>query len=62
MTEIFSIFHTVFEGPFRDLLGNFAQCENSKVFCIIEILREINFEDSRIAKSAILTQLEALNF
>ena len=31
-------------------------------FCIIEILREINFEDSRSAKLAILTHLEALNF
>ena len=29
---------------------------------IIQILREINFEDSRSAKSAILTRLEALNF
>ena len=28
---------------------------------IIQILREINFEDSRSAKSAILTNLEALN-
>ena len=32
------------------------------IFFIIEILREINFEDSRSAKSAILTQFEALNF
>ena len=31
-------------------------------FCTIEILREINFEDSWSAKSAILTHLEALNF
>ena len=31
-------------------------------FCIIQILREINFEDSQSAKSAILTHLEALNF
>ena len=31
-------------------------------FCIIQILREINFEDSRSAKSAILTHLEALDF
>ena len=31
-------------------------------FCIIQILREIKFEDSHIAKSAILTHLEALNF
>ena len=31
-------------------------------FSITEILREINFEDSWSAKSAILTQLEALNF
>ena len=31
-------------------------------FCIIQILREISFEDSQSAKSAILTHLEALNF
>ena len=31
-------------------------------FCIIQILREINFEDIRSAKSAILPYLEALNF
>ena len=31
-------------------------------FCIIHILREFSFEDSRSAKSAILTHLEALNF
>ena len=31
-------------------------------FSTTQILREINFEDSRIAKSAILTHLEALNF
>ena len=31
-------------------------------FCIIQNLREINFEDSWSAKSAILTHLEALNF
>ena len=30
-------------------------------FCITEILREINFGDSRSAISAILTYLEALN-
>ena len=31
-------------------------------FCITQILREINFWDSRSAKSAILTHLEALDF
>ena len=31
-------------------------------FSITQILREINFGDSRSAKSAILTHLEALNF
>ena len=31
-------------------------------FAITQILREINFEGSRSAKSAILTLLEALNF
>ena len=30
-------------------------------FCIIQILREINFEGSKSAKSAILTLLQALN-
>ena len=31
-------------------------------FCITQILRENNFEDSRSAKSDILTHLEALNY
>ena len=31
-------------------------------FSITQILREINFRDSRSAKSTILTHLEALNF
>ena len=31
-------------------------------FSISQILREINFGDSKTAKSAILTLLEALNF
>ena len=31
-------------------------------FSIIQILREINFGDSRSEKSATLTHLEALNF
>ena len=31
-------------------------------FSITQILREIKFEESRSAKSAILTHLEALNF
>ena len=31
-------------------------------FAITQILREINFEDSEGAKSAILTHLKALNF
>jgi len=31
-------------------------------FAITQILREINLEDSRSAKSAILSHLEALNF
>ena len=31
-------------------------------FSITQILREINFGDSRSAKSAILTHLEGLNF
>ena len=31
-------------------------------FSITQILREINFEDSRVLKSAILTHLEAQNF
>ena len=31
-------------------------------FSISQILREIHFEDSRSAKSAILPHLEALNF
>ena len=35
---------------------------NFQDFCITEILREINFVNSRSAKSVILTQLGALNF
>ena len=31
-------------------------------FAVTQILREINFEDSRSAKSTIFTHLEALNF
>ena len=31
-------------------------------FSIIRIVREINFEDSKSAKSVILTHLEAMNF
>ena len=31
-------------------------------FHVIQILREINFRDSRSAKSVILTHLEAVNF
>ena len=31
-------------------------------FCITEILREINFEDSRSAKSAVFAILQAGNF
>ena len=31
-------------------------------FCITEILREINFEDSRSAKSAVFAILGAVNF
>ena len=38
-----------------------TQCENSMKFSITQILREIKFEDSRRAKSAIFTYLEALD-
>ena len=31
-------------------------------FCFTQILREINFEDSRSAKTAVCAILEALNF
>ena len=40
----------------RDTLWKFHD------FPIIQILREISFEDSRSAKSAILTQLEGSEF
>ena len=49
----------------------FASCSWSTALCtvlkfhnfsITQILREINFGDSRSAKSAILTHLETLNF
>ena len=36
--------------------------ENFRIFSVTPILREINLWDSRSVKSAILTQLEALNF
>ena len=39
----------------------FAQCGNF-IFFQHSVLREINFEDSTSAKSAILTHLQALNF
>ena len=39
-----------------------TQCGNFIFFCIIHILREINFEDSRSAKSAISTHLESLKY
>ena len=38
------------------------QCGKFQNFSITQILREINFGDSKSAKSAILTHLEALNF
>ena len=52
---------------FSSLHAIFAKGKDSTVwkfedFCITEILREINFEDSRSAKCVILTYLEALNF
>ena len=39
-----------------------SQCGEIQYFYTIQILREINFRYSGIAKSAILTHLEALNF
>ena len=39
-----------------------SQCGNFMIFPITQILREIKFGDSRSAKSAILTHLEALNW
>ena len=38
-----------------------SQCGNFYDFSATQILREINFGDSRSAKSAILTYLDALN-
>ena len=38
------------------------QCGNFMIFSITHILREIKFEDSRSAKSAVFKHLEALNF
>ena len=37
-------------------------CGNSIAFLLLRFLREINFEESRSAKSALLAHLEALNF
>ena len=39
-----------------------SQCANFNDFSSFSILREIKFEDSRGAKSAILTHLKGLNF
>ena len=39
-----------------------TQCGNFRIFLIFQILREIIFGESGSAKSAILTNLEALNF
>ena len=38
-----------------------SQCGNFRNFSVTQILREINFWDSRSAKSAFFTHLEALN-
>ena len=43
-------------------LGIYLTVEKFHDFYIIQILREIKFEDSQSAKSAILPHLEALNF
>ena len=41
---------------------SFTLCGNFKIFCITQILREINIVDSRSAKTAIFVILEAVNF
>ena len=42
-------------------LGN-AQCGNFRIFCITQILREINFWDSRSAKPFVFATSKAVNF
>ena len=39
-----------------------SQCGNFMILAVTQILREINFEDSWSAKSAVLTNLQAVNF
>ena len=50
---------TIFKNVDLFKLGTVWKFHN---FCITHILREIKFWDSRSAKSAIVTILEALNF
>ena len=38
------------------------QCVNSIYFSVMQILREINFEDSWSAKSAIFPHVQVLNY
>ena len=46
----------------RSLIGTLSTVWKFHNFAITQILREINFDDSKSAKSAILTHLEILNF
>ena len=46
----------------RGELNTLLLKNSSHDFCITQILREINFEDSRSAKSAILTQALTFDF
>ena len=53
---------SAFMGCALTVSENFRQCGKFHDFSITQILHEINFGDSKSAKSVILTHFEALNF
>ena len=66
-SKFWIFFHTLsfqnwfHEKNFKVVKDSLTQCGNFMIFvCIIQILREINFEDFWSAKSANVTHLEAL--
>ena len=60
---MFSTFTLVFQHlKVPNLSGSDFTVWKFHDFSVTQISREINFRDSRSAKSAILTHLEALNF
>ena len=65
--SVTQILREIIFGHFQIILiiiqtWEYTQCGNFIIFSITQILREINFEDSRSPKSVILTHLKGLNF